>query len=45
MIQKQYHCRMGYVRMGKDGLCAELELTAAHEMGDPKTVSHSEQLH
>ena len=40
MIQKQYHCRMG-----KDGLCVELELMAAHKMHDPKMVSHSEQLH
>lgn len=45
MIQKQYHRRMGYVGMGEDGLCAELELMAAHKMGDHKTVSHSEQLH
>lgn len=35
----------GICRMGKDGLCAELELMAAHKMHDPKMVSHSEQLH
>lgn len=45
MIQKQYHCRMGYVRMGKNGLCVELELMAAHKMHDPKMVSHSQQFH
>lgn len=26
----------GICQDGKDGLCAELELTAAHKMGDPR---------